>query len=38
MKRILDWLSDPGNNGVMLLALFIFCAACVLVSFALVQK
>lgn len=36
MKRILNWLSDPDNNGVMLLAVLIFCAACVVTSFALV--
>jgi len=36
MKRIFDWLSDPDNNGVMLLAVLIFCATCVAASFALV--
>ena len=37
MKRVIGWLSDPGNNGVILLAVLIFCAACVVTSFAMVR-
>jgi hypothetical protein len=36
MKRIINWLFDPDNNGTILLAVLIFCAACVVTSFALV--
>lgn len=35
MKHIINWLFDPDNNGVILLAVLIFCAACVITSFAL---
>lgn len=36
MKRIIEWLGNPDNNGVVLLAVLIFCAACVVTSYALV--
>ena len=38
MKPIFNWLSDPDNNGMMLLAVLIFCATCVAASFALVTQ
>ena len=38
MKPIFNWLSDPDNNGMMLLAVLLFCATCVAASFALVTQ
>jgi len=36
MKRIINWLSDPDNNALILGAALIFCTVCVIASFALV--
>jgi len=34
MKPIINWLSDPDNNGLEMLVVLVFCAACVIASFA----